>query len=1045
MKKDEIKRKINRFFRRTKKIIKKIIADKQLLTIFLLMFLVIVIGCIVIGVLRTFIIIASLVLIAFIVRFIMKIKDDKEREKLEEDSSDSDLTFENELDDEEIPSNERRKKIIKEKEKETIEEKIESDKDVIMAKKKKKNKKEKEKEKLISKIVTIILILILIGILLGVAFIGYVVISAPDFNPGNLYRKESSIVYDKNGEVIAKLGAEQRKTITYDEMPEVLIDAIIATEDSRYFQHNGVDLPRFMKAVVGQLLRRSGAGGGSTITMQVSKNAYTSSAASGIKGIIRKFTDIYLSVFKLEKKYTKEQILEYYVNIPDLSSNSFGVAAAAENYFGKDVSELNLSEAALIAGLFQAPTAYNPYFYPDAAAERRAVVLRLMKRHGYITEDEERMANEISVESLLGVRSSTNPYQSFIDVVTTEISEKTGESPLQTPMKIYTTLDKAKQDHLNKVINGELFTWPNDTVQVGIAATDIETGGIVALSGGRNTVALGTNRAVGMRKQPGSAAKPIFDYGPGVEYNNWSTYTPFIDEKWGYTNGGQIKNWDGQFYGFLTLRRSLGLSRNVPALKAFQNNNNKNIYNFVTSLGIEPETEDGWVHEAHALGAFDGVSPLQMAAAYSAFGNGGYYIKPYTVTKIVYMDSNQTKEYKPSKVKVMSDATAYIITNSLVWAVDSGLSAGGRISGMQVAAKTGTSNFDAKTVEAYNIPDNATKDYWIVGYTPTVSLGLWYGYDKITDGYNVMADNSRKDTVFRTVLKGITEKEPTKFTVPKSVTAVGIENGTVPAMLPSDGTPSNMITTEYFKSGTEPTEVSPRYQKLSNPSGLSVTVDNKKATLTWKAANIPAYYTENWMESHIKAGMGDTRDSYLKYRKDEVEKLGSFGYDIYISYKGTEKYITTTTETSAVVDITNYSADDVKFIVKTAWANDKSTISSGSEYTIKKEDLSIVSVELKGSASITLNINDTYTDQSVIVLDNFVDVTANSIITYTITNSNNQMLSEVDTSTPGTYKINYKVVYNGSTYEKVRTIIVKEAEIPTNNEQNNEQNENGSN
>lgn len=1027
-----MKVRFKKFFKRCKRILSKIVADKELLTIFSLMLLVIIIGCVVIGVLRTFAIIVSLIILASIIKFVIDKKKDK--------------TNDNEKD--EI-SNEKKKKNKKEEQKEdtAIEENskneiLESSDDSIMLKekkrKKKKSKKEKEKKNVGSVIITIILILMLIGILLVFAFAGYIVISAPDFNPGNLYRKESSIMYDKDGEVIAKLGSEIRKTITYDQMPQVLIEAIIATEDSRFYQHNGVDLPRFTKAVIGQLLHRSGAGGGSTITMQVSKNAYTSDVRNGFEGIVRKFTDIYLAVFKLERKYTKEQILEYYVNIPGLGSNSFGVAEAAETYFGKDVSELNLSEAALIAGLFQAPTAYNPYLHPDAAAERRAVVLNLMMRHGYITREEADIANAISVESLLGVKSYTNPYQNFIDVAIDEIYEKTGENPYNTPMKIYTTLDKPKQDHLNKVINGEAYTWVNDTVQTGIAVVDVENGGIIAISGGRNTVAMGLNRATDIKNQLGSAAKPIFDYAPGIEYNNWSTYTPFIDEPWSYSGGGgAIKNWDSNFYGFLTLRRSLGLSRNIPALKAFQNVSNNKIYNFVTSLGITPEMEGGSVHEAHALGSFNGTNPLEVAAAYAAFANGGYYIKPYTVTKIVYIGSDQTKEYKPSKTKVMEDSTAYIITNSLIWAVDSGLSAGARIAGRQVAAKTSTTNFDYRTEKAFNLPYNAVKDYWVAGYTPKIAMAVWYGYDKITDGYNTSADNSRKDRLFNTVMKGMVSDSPKNFTIPRSIVAVQVETGTIPAMLPSENTPKDMISTEYFKSGTEPTEVSPRYLQLNNPNGLNVSVENRVANLTWKAANIPAYYTESWMNSHIKDGMGDTVTNYIEYRQEELEKLGSFGYDIYIvDDTGNEKLVKTTTETSATIDLKKYTGD-IKLIVKTAWANDKTTQSSGSEYTIAAEKpLSVVTVSLKGSAVININVNDLFNDPSVTVLDNFKDVTKESEITYTITNSNNQMLSEVDTSVPDTYKIKYKVVYDGSTYEQTRVVNVKEInnEPPANNE-----------
>ena len=994
-----MKNKLKKLWKRTKKILSKIVKDKQLLTIFILIILVFIFGIMAIGFLRTLLILISIIFIVYMSFYIIKKKNTKDKATISEKIN---------------------KKVITNK--------GSDEKDMAKRKKKKNKKNKKSAKEILNIVVTVFLIFALIGIFAVIAFMGYIAVSAPEFNPTNLYRKESSIVYSNNNEVIAKLGSEIRRTITFDEMPQVLIDAIIATEDSRYYQHNGVDLPRFVKAAVGQLLGNSGAGGGSTITMQVSKQAYTSPVRNGLEGIIRKFTDVYLAIFKLEKNYTKEQILEYYVNIPGLGSNSFGVAEASETYFGKDVSDLNLSEAALLAGLFQAPTAYNPYTNPDAATERRAIVLRLMRRHGYITEEQEEMANAISVESLLSVKQYKNPYQNFVDVVTYEVYEKTKEDPYNTPMKIYTTLDKDKQDHMNKVIIGEIYTWVNDKVQVGVAVTDVETGGILALSGGRNTVIQGFNRATDLNNHPGSSAKPLFDYGPGIEYYNWSTYTPFIDEAHSYSNGIGIKNWDSQYYGFLTLRESLGLSRNIPALKAFQNISNKKIYIFVTSLGIKPEMEGGMVHEAHSLGAFNGASPLEMAASYAAFSNGGYYIKPYTVTKIVYLGSNVTKEYKPTKTKVMEDSTAYIITNSLIWAVDSGVSSGSKIYGRQIAAKTGTSTYSDQAIRDWNIPYGATKDYWVAGYTPKISMALWYGYDSIKDGYNTLADNARKDKVYSTIMKGIVNDSPKNFKVPDSVVAVQVEKGTIPAMLPSENTPQNMISTEYFKKGTEPTMISPRYQTLNNPNSLNVTTENKTATLTWKPVNIPDYYTEEFMEKYIKEGMGDSKKNYIEYRQEELEKLGSFGYDIYILDKdNNEKYIMTTSETTATIDISKYKGE-IKFVVKTAWEKDKSTISSGSEYTLSTDQtLSLVTVTLKGSPIVNIKVNNNYIDESVTVLDNFVDVTNDSEITYTITNSKNEQLSQVDTSTPDTYKIKYKIVYKNSTYEQTRVVNVTES------------------
>lgn len=955
--------------RKYKRIFKRIISDKQLLGILLLGIAVIATGIFVIGIQKTLLLIFALFVIGLIIKWISN--------------------------------------------------------------KKSPHKKGVQKSnKVLSIILNVFLIFILVCILSGIAFVAYIAVSAPEFNPSNLYRKESSTVYDSEGEVIAKLGSQIRDTITFDEMPQVLIDAILATEDSRFYQHNGVDLPRFSKAVIGQLLGNSSAGGGSTISMQVIKQCFTSSEAAGIKGIIRKFTDIYMAIFKLEKNYTKEEILEYYVNVPFLGSNSYGVAEAAETYFGKDIKDLNLSEAAIIAGLFQSPTYYDPYTHPDKAAERRAIVLRLMVRHGYITEEQEEMANAISVESLLSTKEYTNPYQSFIDVVIDEIYEKTGENPYNTPMKIYTTLDKEKQDHMNNVIDGDLYTWVNDVVQVGVAVTDVNTGAILAISGGRNITAARTfNRATMINNQPGSTAKPLFDYGPGVEYNNWSTYTPFIDEKWTYSNGIEIQNWDASFYGFLTLKRSLGLSRNIPALKAFQNVANSNIYEFVTSLGLTPESSDESVHEAHALGAFNGTNPLEMAAAYAAFSNGGYYIEPYTVTKIVYLDTNQTKEYKPSKTKVMEDSTAYIITKSLVWAVNSGLSYGARVYGYEVAAKTGTTNFDWSTKQAYGLSSTAVKDYWVVGYTPNISIGLWYGYDTIDKDYvNTIADNSRKDKVFNTILKGIISDSPKTFTMPRSVSAVNVELGTIPAMLPSANTPKDQISLEYFKTGTEPTMVSPRYQSLDNPSNLSVSVSKKVATLTWNEVSVPEYFTEEFMNKYYVAGMGDFPANYIKYQEGEFEKLGDFGYDIYVTdSEGNIKYLKTTINTNTTVDISSYTGD-ITFTVRTAWAADKTSISSGSSYKIST-DISKIVVSLNGESNIELEKDSEYTeyDTPITVMDNDTDVTSDATIEKTISDSSDNVVASVDTSKVDTYTITYIVVYKNNYYEKTRTIIIKES------------------
>ena len=345
--------------------------------------------------------------------------------------------------------------------------------------------------------------------------------------------------------------------------------------------------------------------------------------------------------------------------------------------------------------MFKSPNYYRPNVNPKNATERRKTVLYLMKKHGYITEEEEKLANSIPVESLTAESTNTSDkYQGYIDTVVEEVKEKYNVNAYVTPLLIYTNMDKAKQDAVNSVLNGETYEWINDKVQTGVSVLDSQTGKILAIGGGRNKSGAKTwNYATDIKRQPGSTAKPLFDYGPGIEYNNWSTYTLFDDAPYSYSNGRSIKNWDGGYYGTITLRRSLATSRNIPALKAFQQVDNKKIIEFVTNLGINPEIENGKIHEAHSIGAFTGVSPLQMSAAYAAFSNGGYYNEPYSVSKVVFRDTGETKEHKSNKKQVMSDATAFMISSVLQ---DVALTGG---TPKNVACKTGTTNYDDNTMK----------------------------------------------------------------------------------------------------------------------------------------------------------------------------------------------------------------------------------------------------------------------------------------------------------------------------------------------------------
>ena len=702
----------------------------------------------------------------------------------------------------------------------------------------------RKKKKIINAILIIFLAIGIIGLVAFSAFLIYITVSAPKFDPKYLDKQELSIMYDKDGNIIQKLGAEKREKVSYDELPQVLIDAIVSTEDSRFYQHNGFDAPRFFKATVQQLMGNRSAGGASTLSMQVVKNSFTDATEdSGIRGIIRKFTDIYLAVFKLEKNYTKEEIIEFYVNNHYLGGNIYGVEEASQAYFNKSVGELNLSEAAIIAGMFKNPGGYSPTASPENCTQRRKTVLYLMKQHGYITEEQEKLANSIPVQSLTkdtSANASTgiSPYQDYVDTVVKELEDKYNVNPYKVSLLIYTNMDRSKQEGINRVFTGQSYSWVDDMIQSGVSVLDSQSGKILAIGAGRNRAAGDYNFAVDMKRQPGSTAKPLFDYGPGIEYNNWSTYQQFVDEPYTYSGGRSIMNWDRGYMGTMTLRRALALSRNIPALKAFQQVDKSKIIEFVTNLGITPEIDNGTLHEAHSIGAFDGVNPLQMSAAYAAFSNGGYYNEPYSVTKIVYRNSGTTVEHKSEKKKAMSDSTAYMIADVLQ---DVTLNGDGGGSIKNYAVKTGTTNFDSSYIAAKHLPSDAIHDSWVVGFSTKTVMAMWYGYNTPDSEHcmrNVPA-SVEKDKLYRALVREVIESNREEFRMPDSVVKLPIISGSNPAKVAPSGY-SGSVVYELFKKDAQPSGASSSGEvekKLDTPSNLKATYDDGVVTLSWGAVN----------------------------------------------------------------------------------------------------------------------------------------------------------------------------------------------------------------
>ncbi len=868
-------------------------------------------------------------------------------------------------------------------------------------------------------ILTIFFLIACIAAMGGVGwFLNYVVSNAPDFDPNQLVMTQTSIIYDNKENSVIELGTEKREIISYEEMSQSLIDALIATEDARFFQHNGFDAARFTLASLKQATGDTDAGGASTITMQVAKNAYTSRTDKGFEGIVRKFTDIYLSVFRIEKQYSKQEIIEFYVNNHFLGV-AYGVEQASREYFGKNAADLTLSEAALLIGLFKSPAYYNPFKNPDAATSRRLTVLNLMLHHGYITEEERDLAAAIPVESLLKQSSTAaQPYLSYINEVIEEAIKVYGINPSTTSVLVYTNLDTSKQQVVDDIMNGKTYTWLNPEVQAGVAVVDVWSGKLLAVGAGRNIDSLRQMSYASMtNRQIGSVAKPLFDYGPGIEYNNWSTYKLFDDKQYYYSSGQEIRNSDRTYRGIMTLRWALADSRNIPALQAFQQVDNKKILQFVKSLGIKPEESNGYLHEAHSIGAFNGSNPLEMAAAYAAFANGGTYYEPYAITKIILRDTGEVYTHEEKSTKVMSDSTAFMITDCLKTSVDQGIAYVAKVNGVNVAAKTGTTNFTEAIQRAKGLPSSAINDAWVVGYDPDTAIGLWYGYEPISTKYytTVITASQQRQKLFNALGSRIFAKSGKSFKIPNSVVKVGVEMGSDindNPKLAGANTPTDKIIYEYFKKGTEPTETSTAYDKLANVTGLKVTYNPSTLTtsIAWNTLNAP--------DSNVK-------------------DAGSFGYRVYKD----STYLGFTTQNKFT--IANDSDPAATYKIITSYENNNSNNSSGTTYTLSNASLHTYTLKLNTTVKTTteyvvgtnLSASDFEPSKADLILtEDDVVITSKlkaSQITVTKYDSANNVVGNISTLNEETYTITYDINYYGYTKSISRTVKIKPETIPT--------------
>ena len=621
--------------------------------------------------------------------------------------------------------------------------------------------------------------LVIAAIVLGGGVFFYYVSKAPSLSESKLVATTSSKIYDNKNQLIADLGSERRVNAQANDIPTDLVKAIVSIEDHRFFDHRGIDTIRILGAFLRNLQSNS-LQGGSTLTQQLIKLTYFSTSTSD-QTISRKAQEAWLAI-QLEQKATKQEILTYYINKVYMSNGNYGMQTAAQNYYGKDLRELSLPQLALLAGMPQAPNQYDPYSHPEAALDRRNLVLSEMKGQGYISAEQYEKAINTPITDGLQSLKSVNSYPAYMDnylkEVIDQVEQETGYNLLTTGMDVYTNVDQEAQKRLWDIYNSEQYvSYPDDDLQVASTVVDVSNGKVIAQLGARHqasNVSFGTNQAVETNRDWGSTMKPITDYAPAIEYGVYdSTATMVNDIPYNYPGTSTpVYNWDRAYFGNITLQYALQQSRNVPAVETLNKVGLDRAKNFLNGLGIDYPS----IHYSNAISSNTtesskqyGASSEKMATAYAAFANGGIYHKPMYINKVVFSDGSE-KEFSDPGTRAMKETTAYMMTEMMKTVLTYGTGRGAYLPWLPQAGKTGTSNYTDEEIENHiKTTQFVAPDEMFVGYTRKYSMAVWTGYTNrltpiVGDGLTVAAK------VYRAMITSLSQNDhPGDWTMPEGV------------------------------------------------------------------------------------------------------------------------------------------------------------------------------------------------------------------------------------------------------------------------------------
>ena len=713
----------------------------------------------------------------------------------------------------------------------------------------------------------------------------------------NIIYPKYSIITDENSRVIEDFKENSVSYISYEDIPKILVDALISIEDRDFYKHNGINEKRILSSLFSNLNKNNGIQGGSTLTQQLVKNILLSNE----KTYKRKVQEAYLSLL-LEKELSKEEILELYFNRIYFDQSIPGIQYASNKFFNKDVRYITLPEAALLVGLVKSPSIYYPITNQDKADKRKNEVLNAMLSNNKITLNQYNIASSYKVQDLLKLEQSTQnyDYQAYLDVVYKEVKNLTGYDVFSYPLKVETYIDTYLQGYIDDIQEGKILSFSNDEQQIGGVVLD-KNSHIIGIVGGRNYQGKKLyNHAFDMKTNPASTIKPVFSYALAVEHLHYNTLTTIEDKEYFYPNSStSVHNADKRYLGNLTLLEAIGYSRNTCAVATLEKVAKKigldEVKSYLTSINL---MDQGPFSYSYALGGMSyGVSPTNIAGAYSMLLNNGQYKTPTTIKRITDLETNEVIYQNSSEpIQVISEESSDIITNTLQRVVDSNFLSMNiaKPNNITIAGKTGTGAYSKQIINKYNLPSNADKDIWFSGYSPNYTCTIWSGFDEVKENKKTYFSGKEGKNIPKQLFNLLISKMENKsssFEISKNLTKVYVVTHLDKEYIPNDLVPSKYINYAYYKKEDIPKEVSP-YPTLSSIDSINTILCENTACFSILNHNIvndlySTFYGDKGylFNIYLDSKLIDSLFTTEPYLEVELVEKGIYEVDVLITYQ----------------------------------------------------------------------------------------------------------------------------------------------------------------